>query len=99
MEPTSAARATALVDIERVMSAMWERLIPIGLQVLKLVALSKITSDLPSALALIVIITICLLPLAGVAVPDVLNNIALVVVGFYFGKREASAAVTSTTHS
>lgn len=49
---------------------------------------SKLFSDLPSTLALLIIATICLLPLAGLAVPDVLNNIALVVVGFYFGKRE-----------
>lgn len=53
--------------------------------------LSRITSDLPSALALIIIVTICLLPLAGVAIPDVLNNVALVVVGFYFGRRETDA--------
>ncbi len=49
----------------------------------------RITSDLPSTLALVIVITICLLPLAGLGVPDVLNNVALVVVGFYFGKREA----------
>jgi nucleoside recognition membrane protein YjiH len=49
---------------------------------------SKLMSDLPSALALLIIATICLLPLAGLSVPDVLNNIALVVVGFYFGKRK-----------
>lgn len=51
---------------------------------------SKLLSDLPSALALLIIATICLLPLAGLSVPDVLNNIALVVVGFYFGKRKSS---------
>lgn len=50
---------------------------------------SKVFSDLPSTLALLIIATICLLPLAGLEVPDVLNNIALVVVGFYFGKRES----------
>lgn len=50
--------------------------------------LVKITSDLPSLLALIIILSICLLPLGGLPVPDVLNNIALVVVGFYFGKRD-----------
>jgi len=53
-------------------------------------AVSKLLSDLPSALALLIITTICLLPLAGLGVPDVLNNIALVVVGFYFGKRKSS---------
>jgi Na+/H+ antiporter NhaD/arsenite permease-like protein len=51
---------------------------------------ARLMSDLPSALALLIIATICLLPLAGLAVPDVLNNIALVVVGFYFGKRKTS---------
>jgi nucleoside recognition membrane protein YjiH len=51
---------------------------------------SKLLSDLPSVLALLIITTICLLPLAGLAVPDILNNIALVVVGFYFGKRKTS---------
>ena len=51
---------------------------------------SKLFSDLPSLLALIIIITICLLPLAGLAVPEVLSNVALVVVGFYFGKRTVS---------
>lgn len=51
---------------------------------------SELLSDLPSALALLIIATICLLPLAGLVVPDVLNNIALVVVGFYFGRRKAS---------
>jgi hypothetical protein len=54
--------------------------------------LGAVTSDLPSMLALIIVITICLLPLAGLDVPSVLNNIALVVVGFYFGKRETGAS-------
>lgn len=48
----------------------------------------RLLGDLPSVLALIIIVTICLLPLSGIGVPDVLSNIALVVVGFYFGKRE-----------
>jgi hypothetical protein len=54
--------------------------------------LSRVTSDLPSVLALVIIVTICLLPLGGLGVPDALNNIALVVVGFYFGKRDRGAA-------
>jgi len=58
--------------------------------------LAKLTSDLPSLLAIVIILTICLLPLSGLDVPDVLNNIALVVVGFYFGKREGTGAVEST---
>ena len=41
---------------------------------------SRITSDLPSFLALLIILTICLLPLSGLEVPTALNNIALVVV-------------------
>ena len=49
--------------------------------------LAKVTTDLPSTLALLIIIAICLLPLSGLGVPDVLSNIALVVVGFYFGER------------
>ena len=51
---------------------------------------SKIFADLPSLFALLIVITICLLPLSGFGVPDVLNNVALVVVGFYFGKRRTS---------
>jgi uncharacterized membrane protein len=54
--------------------------------------LSRVTSDLPSFLAVLIILTICLLPLSGLEVPSVLNNIALVVVGFYFGKRDTSGA-------
>lgn len=53
--------------------------------------LRKLTSDLPSVLALLIVVTICLLPLGGLVVPEVLNNIALVVVGFYFGKRDRRA--------
>ena len=47
----------------------------------------KLITDLPSFLAILIVSTICVLPLAGVAIPQSLNNIALVVVGFYFGKR------------
>ena len=54
--------------------------------------LSKVVSDLPSVLAMIIVITICLLPLSGLGVPDVLNNVALVVVGFYFGKKTTKAS-------
>ena len=53
--------------------------------------LAKITSDLPSVLALLIIVTICILPVSGLEVPTALNNIALVVVGFYFGKRDVGA--------
>ncbi len=53
-------------------------------------ALASAVSDLPSILALIIIVTLCILPLAGISIPTELNNVALVVVGFYFGKREWS---------
>ena len=49
--------------------------------------LSKFVTDLPSLIALLIVTAICLLPLSGLVVPEVLNNVALVVVGFYFGKR------------
>jgi hypothetical protein len=49
--------------------------------------LSKFVNDLPSLIALLIVTAICLLPLSGLVVPEVLNNVALVVVGFYFGKR------------
>jgi hypothetical protein len=49
--------------------------------------LRVITSDLPSVLAILIVVAICLLPFAGVEIPQVLNNVALVVVGFYFGRR------------
>jgi hypothetical protein len=111
------ARTNVVGEIRLVMLTMWEKLLPIGMQVLKFIApvviillavlgvrtlmrsgasplnLSGITSDLPSVLAVIIVVTICLLPLAGLGVAEVLKNIALVVVGFYFGKREANASV------
>lgn len=49
-----------------------------------------ILSDLPSVLALIIIVAICLLPFANIEIPQVLSNVALVVVGFYFGKRRST---------
>jgi hypothetical protein len=49
-------------------------------------ALSGITQNLPSILAIVVILTICLLPILGMEIPNILGNIALVVVGYYFGK-------------
>ena len=35
---------------------------------------SKLFSDLPSLFALLIVVTICLLPLAGLPVPDVLST-------------------------
>lgn len=46
----------------------------------------EILSDLSSLLAITIVVAICLIPFTGIEVPPVLNNIALVVVGFYFGK-------------
>jgi len=48
--------------------------------------LSGVTQNLPSILAIVVILTICLLPILGMEIPNILGNIALVVVGYYFGK-------------
>lgn len=53
--------------------------------------ISKLITDFPSLLALLIVVTICLLPLSGLPVPDVLNNVALVIVGFYFGKKFGAA--------
>lgn len=50
--------------------------------------LAGIVTDLPSLVAVLIVVAICLLPLAGLRVPEVLNNIALVVVGFYFGRHQ-----------
>ena len=55
--------------------------------------LSKFLSDLPSLIAILIVTAICLLPLSGLEVPEVLNNVALVVVGFYFGKRTSGTAI------
>jgi hypothetical protein len=52
--------------------------------------LARVTSDPPSFLAVLIILTICSLPLSELDVPSVLNNIALVVVGFYLGKHDTS---------
>lgn len=41
--------------------------------------------DVPSLIAIIVLVTLCLLPVVRVDVPQPLSNIALVIVGFYFG--------------
>ncbi len=53
-------------------------------------------ADLPSFLAVVIVITICLLSLAGLEVPGVLNNVALVVVGYYFGKHRENSSSSST---
>lgn len=47
--------------------------------------LGTMVRDVPSLIAVVVIITICLLPILSTEVPAALSNIALVIVGFYFG--------------
>jgi hypothetical protein len=47
--------------------------------------LGGMVKDVPSLIAVVVIITLCLLPLLNTEVPAALSNIALVIVGFYFG--------------
>ncbi|ENP8453035.1 hypothetical protein ACEI30_004516 [Vibrio parahaemolyticus] len=48
--------------------------------------LGVLTENLPSILAIFVLGSLCILPLMGEEIPNELGNIALVVVGFYFGK-------------
>ncbi|MFQ2633605.1 hypothetical protein ACK3ZK_01735 [Aeromonas caviae] len=45
-----------------------------------------LTKNLTSIVALVVLATLCILPLLGQEIPLVLSNIALVIVGYYFGK-------------
>ncbi|EKT4481564.1 hypothetical protein QEM02_001649 [Pseudomonas putida] len=49
----------------------------------------KIVENLPSVIALIVILTVCILALASQSIPSTLNSIGLVVIGYYFGKVKA----------
>ncbi|EJD6475155.1 hypothetical protein V6478_003837 [Providencia rettgeri] len=44
------------------------------------------TDSIPSILAIIVISVVCILPLIGKEIPREIGSIALVVIGFYFGK-------------
>lgn len=109
-------RASALDAIQKIVLAVWDKILPIGETALRVIApvivlllatglllvlarrganpfdFSKVVTDLPSLIALLIVITICLLPLSGLPVPDVLNNVALVVVGFYFGKKLSTGA-------
>ena len=48
--------------------------------------LDVLKDNLTSVLAVIVVGTVCVLPLLGQEIPIVLTNIALVVVGYYFGR-------------
>ena len=56
--------------------------------------LANITENLPAFLAVFIVATICLLPLLGMEIPNVLSNIALVVVGYYFGKLKIGTSRT-----
>lgn len=49
--------------------------------------LQNLIKDIPSFIALIVITTLCLIPLVGYKIPSSIANIALVIVGFYFGNK------------
>ncbi|MFK3641190.1 hypothetical protein [Pseudomonas protegens] len=49
-------------------------------------SLEKLKDNLTAILAIVVISTVCMLPLLGAKIPLALSNIALVVVGYYFGK-------------
>jgi hypothetical protein len=57
-------------------------------------SLSNMTENLPAFLAVFIVATICLLPLLGMEIPNVLSNIALVVVGYYFGKLKIGTSKT-----
>ena len=47
-----------------------------------------VLSDVTSLIAAIVIATVCLLPLLRISIPEALGNIALVIIGFYFGSEK-----------
>jgi len=51
--------------------------------------LLRTTSDVPSVIAIVVIFTVCLLPLMGIEIPQAMSNIGLVIVGFYFGSKRS----------
>lgn len=113
--PEDRRRSEALPLIERTVTTIWEKLLPVGEMALRIIApvmvlllavgvlhflarsnetpldIGKLITDFPSLLALLIVVTICLLPLSGLPVPDVLNNVALVIVGFYFGKKFGAA--------
>jgi len=54
---------------------------------------SGLLSDVPSLIAVLVIGTVSIITILGILIPDPLGNIALVIVGFYFGQeRERRSA-------
>ena len=52
----------------------------------------RLTADLHSALAILVICTVCILAILGVGIPSAVENIALVIVGYYFGRKHEDKA-------
>jgi hypothetical protein len=48
--------------------------------------LRNIVKDVPAAIAILVVGTLCLITVLGKSVPEALSNVALVIVGFYFGQ-------------
>jgi hypothetical protein len=47
--------------------------------------LGGLVRDVPSLIAIVVLVTMCVLPLVRADIPQSLGNIALVIIGFYFG--------------
>ncbi|MDD3597368.1 hypothetical protein [Sulfuricurvum sp.] len=58
------------------------------------ISLRSISDNLPSILAILIIGSISILPVMGQEIPSVMSNIALVVVGFYFGKLQIKSDKT-----
>lgn len=54
-------------------------------------SLKPVAENLPAVLAVIILGSICILPVMGREIPGIMSNIALVIVGFYFGKVHASS--------
>ena len=46
----------------------------------------NIVRDIPSVIAVLVVGTLCLITILGMSIPDAISNVALVIVGFYFGQ-------------
>ena len=45
--------------------------------------LGNLIKDVPSLVAILVTLSLCVMPILKIEIPDVLSNIALVIVGFY----------------
>jgi hypothetical protein len=48
----------------------------------------EFVKDVPALIAVAVIVTVCMLPILRLGIPEPLANIALVIVGFYFGNQD-----------